>query len=262
MPQTITEIPVNKVQPSGFGLRDLDEATVEELAESIRAGGLLQPIMVRPKGDRYELVFGRHRLEACRRLGWRKIPALVKDISIDEAFLTGLTENLQRNIRINPVAEARGYKLLIAKGWTAHEIAQRIGKSDSYLYDRLRILDRLHPTIQRQLITHVCKSPITPSHAERLTLIEDPKLQLKMAELTQKKQLSVRQLERLTRRIRSQMPNGCICKQCPNYPCKHIPEQNNLLDAILRETFHQKEQMPATPSLKPHSRPSLKWQNS
>jgi len=184
----------------------------------------------------------------------RKKTALVKHISSEEVFLTGLIENLQRNIRINAVAEARGYKRLMAKGWTSHEIANRIGKSDSYVYDRLRVLDRLHPTIQRELVTHVCNSPITSSHAERLTLIEDMKLQLKLGELVRKKHLSVRQLERLTRRIRSQMPNGCICKQCPNYPCKHIPEHDNLLESLLKKSFHQKQQMPTTPI--------LKWQNS
>ena len=254
MPQKISEIPVDRVKPSSFTLRDLDEAAVEELAGSIKASGLLQPIMVKPTGDGYELVFGLHRLAACKRLGWKKIPAFVKHISSEDAFLTGLIENIQRNIRINPVAEARGYKLLMAKGWTSHEIAKRIGKSDSYVYDRLRVLDRLHPTIQRELVTHVCKSPITPSHAERLTLIEDMKLQLKLAELVREKHLSVRQLERLTRRIRTEMPNGCICKQCPNYPCKHVPEQDNLLTSLLKKSFHQKQQIPTTPS--------LKWQNS
>jgi len=132
------------------------------MAESIKANGLLQPIMVKTTGKGYELVFGLHRLEACRRLGWRKIQALVTSISDEDAFLAGLIENLQRNIRVNPIAEARGYKLLIEKGWTAHQIARKIGKGDSYIYDRLRILDRLHPTIQRQLITHVRKPPITP----------------------------------------------------------------------------------------------------
>jgi len=138
----------------------------------------------------------------------------------------------------------------MAKGWTPHEIAKRIGRSDSYVYDRLRVLDRLHPTIRRQLTTHVCKSPITPSHAERLTLIGDMKLQLKLAKLIHKKHLSVRQLERLTRRIQAEMPNGCICKQCPNYPCKHTPKQNNLLNSLLKNPSRQKQQMPATPSLK------------
>jgi len=236
MAQTVTEIPVDKVKPSGLGLRDLDEAIVEDLAKSIKANGLLQPIMVKPAGDGYELVFGLHRLEACRRLGWRTIPALVREIS--------------RNIRINPIVEARGYKHLMAKGWTPHDIAQRIGKSDSYVYDRLRILDRLHPTIRRQLITHVCKTPITPSHAERLTLIGDMKLQLKLAKLIRSRHLSVRQLEQLTRRIQSQTPNGCICKQCANYPCKLIPQQNNLLNSLLKKSFHKKQQKPATPNLK------------
>jgi ParB family chromosome partitioning protein len=123
MSQKVSMVPLDRVKNSGIALRDLDEAAVKELAESIRANGLLQPIMVKPKGDGYELVFGLHRLEACRKLGWKKIPALVKDISSEEAFLTGLIENLQRNIRISPVAEARGYKRLMAKGWTPHEIA-------------------------------------------------------------------------------------------------------------------------------------------
>jgi uncharacterized ParB-like nuclease family protein len=72
MPQKVSEIPVDRVKPSSFTLRDLDEAAVEELAGSIRASGLLQPIMVKPTGDGYELVFGLHRLEACKRLGWKK----------------------------------------------------------------------------------------------------------------------------------------------------------------------------------------------
>jgi len=133
-------VPLGRVEPSGFGLRELDEAVVKELAESIRANGLLQPVMVRRRGDGYELVFGLHRLEACRRLGWRKIPALVREISGEEAFVAGLVENLQRNIRVNPVAEARGYRHLMAKGWTPHEIAQRIGKSDSYVYVHVKSL--------------------------------------------------------------------------------------------------------------------------
>jgi len=86
---------------------------------------------------------------------------------------------------------------------------------------------------------------ITPSHAERLSLIEDKRLQLKLAELIRKRRLSVRQLERLTQRIRSQLPNGCICRQCPNYPCKNIPEHLNLPDLDLKKPFRQRQQNPA-----------------
>lgn len=230
MHQKVLEVPVDRVKPGGFGLRDLDEAVVAELAESIRINGLLQPVMVKPSGDGYELVFGLHRLEACKRLGWKKIPALVRDVSSEDAFLTGLVENIQRNIRVNPVAEAQGYKRLMAKGWSPHEIAQRIGKSDKYVYERLRVLDKLHPAIKKQLVSTRVETPITASHAERLVLVDDPQLQLKLAELVRKKHLSVRQLELLTRKIQSPTPNGCLCRQCPNYPCRHTPEQNQLLN--------------------------------
>ena len=133
MSHTVVEIEVDRIKPSRFRLRELDEAVVEELAKSIEANGLLQPIMVKPIGEGYELTFGLHRLEACKRLGWRKIPSIVKAISSEDAFVAGLVENLQRNIHVNPVAEAEGYKHLLAKGYTVHEIAEKIGKSDGYV---------------------------------------------------------------------------------------------------------------------------------
>ena len=226
----IREIPIDRIRTNKFGLRELDEETVEGIVESIKSQGLLQPIMVRRLNGDYEVVFGLHRLEACKRLGWSHIPAVIVEITEEEAFLTCIIENLQRNVKMNPVAEAKGYKLLLSKGWTPHEIAQKIGKSDSYVYDRLRIITKLHPTIRKQLNSHVCN--ITPSHAERLALIPDPKLQLKLAKLVRERRLSVRQLERLTRKIQTVMPKGCLCKQCPNYPCKYIPEAEEAPDYL------------------------------
>ena len=129
-------------------MRDLDDAVVEGLAKSIEGVGLLQPVVVRPLGDGYELVFGLHRLEACRRLGWKTIPARVEEVSDEEAFLLNVVENLQRNGHINPVAEARGYKHLIERGWTMVQIAEKIGKSCGYVSDRLRVLHRLHPMVR------------------------------------------------------------------------------------------------------------------
>jgi len=224
MPNAVVEIPIDRIKPSRFSLRDLNQSAVMELTESIKASGLLQPIMVKPSGESYQLVFGLHRLEACKRLGWKKIQAIVKRISNEEAFLTGLIENIQRNIHVNPVAEARGYKHLLAKGWTIHEISQRIGKTDSYVCNRLNIIEKLHPQIRKQLsFTRVnSRSHLTPSHAERLALIDDPKRQLQLAKLIEEKNLSVRQLELLTRRLQAETPKGCICRKCPNYPCKHI----------------------------------------
>jgi ParB family chromosome partitioning protein len=222
MSHTVVEIEVDRIKPSRFRLRELDEAVVEELAKSIEANGLLQPIMVKPIGEGYELTFGLHRLEACKRLGWRKIPSIVKAISSEDAFVAGLVENLQRNIHVNPVAEAEGYKHLLAKGYTVHEIAEKIGKSDGYVCDRLRILNRLHPSIQKRLKFTRVNSGLTPSHAERLALIDDPKRQLQLAKLIEEKHLSVRQLEHLTRRLQANTPKGCLCRKCLNYPCRRI----------------------------------------
>jgi len=96
MPNALVEIPIDKIKPSRFRLIDLNQSAVMELTKSIKASGLLQPIMVKPSGENYELVFGLHRLEACKRLGWRKIQAIVKPVSDEEAFLASLIENIQR----------------------------------------------------------------------------------------------------------------------------------------------------------------------
>ncbi|MBS7655201.1 ParB/RepB/Spo0J family partition protein [Candidatus Bathyarchaeota archaeon] len=217
---SIIYLEVNKISSSRFKLRELDETVVKELIESIRANGLLQPIMVRPIEDglRYEIVFGLHRFEAVKQLGLKLIPAVIASVSEEEAFLMNIVENLQRNIKVNPIMEAQCYKNLISKGWTIHEIAHKIGKSDSYVYERLRLLDKLHPAIQKKL-TRACKTFITPSHAERLAIIDDKKQQLKLAKLIEEKHLSLHQLERLTGRIQP-LPKSCLCLKCPNYPCK------------------------------------------
>jgi len=222
----IVEVELDRVRPGEFRLRDLDEAVVEDLAKSIGEAGLLQPVAVRPLGDGYELVFGLHRLEACRRLGWEKIPAIVKHVSDEESFLLNLVENLQRNVHINPIAEAQGYKHLIEKGWTMVEIAEKIGKSCSYVCERLRVLNRLHPKVRKRLsFTCVKTSALTISHAEYLSLIDDPQQQLRLAKTIEEERLSVRQLERMVRRLRrleETMPEGCLCRECPNYPCRKI----------------------------------------
>jgi ParB family chromosome partitioning protein len=116
---SIQEIDVQEILPTSISLRLVDEKTVGELMESVRLNGLLQPITVRPVDEKqFRLVFGSHRLEAVKRLGRKKISAIVREISDEESFLMNVTENLQRNAYVSPIAEARGYKHLISKGWT------------------------------------------------------------------------------------------------------------------------------------------------
>lgn len=221
----IVEIEVDRIRAGKFCLRDLDDMVVGDIANSIKEAGLLQPITVRPISDGYELVFGLHRLQACKQLGWKRIPAIIKKASSEEAFTMHVIENLQRNTHINPIAEAQGYKLLISRGWTMVQIAEKIGKSCSYVSDRLRVLDKLHPRVRRKLSFPRGKTRITISHAEHLSLIEDPQQQLKLAKTVEEEGMSVHKLERMVRKLRrveETLPEGCLCMKCPNYPCSNI----------------------------------------
>jgi len=213
----IRNVDIKLIRPSSFRLRPLDTKTVRDLMSSIKSKGMLQPIMVRPAGKSYEVVFGLHRLEACRRLGLRKIPAIIRRFTQDESILTQIVENLQRNIFIDPIQEAEGYRSLIKKGWTITEIAYSIGKSDNYVSDRLKILKKLNPIIAKK-IKPPGRGPITISHAEQLASITDTSKQLRLATLISKKGLSVRELERL---MRSRAASGkCLCESCRFFPCK------------------------------------------
>jgi len=159
--------------------------------------GLLQPILLRPSGPYYEVVFGQHRFQACKLLGWDSIPAIIKPLSDDECFLTKLVENLQRNVEINPFTEAEGYIGLIDKGWTITKIAQRIGKSDSYVSDRIGLIRRLHPIVANKANGN---GHIRPSHLEILARLKSKEQQLQLLDLIEQKRISVRTLELLVSR--------------------------------------------------------------
>ena len=226
----IREIDIQEILPISISLRCLNEKTVGELMESIRLNGLLQPITVKPVGEKqFRLVFGSHRLEAVRTLGWKKVPAIVREISDEESFLMSMTENLQRNAHVSPIAEARGYKYLISKGWTIGEIARRIGKSDSYVCNRMRILERLHPELRKQVEFPRGNSHLTLSHAEHLSTIREPSRQLELARLIRSQNLSMRELERLTRETGKKIvPNKCLCSECDKYECSQRTDAGHM----------------------------------
>jgi ParB family chromosome partitioning protein len=217
----VREIVIQEILPTSISLRSLDEKIVGELMKSIRINGLLQPITVKPADEKqFRLVFGSHRLEAVRRLGWKKVPAIIREVSDEESFLMNVTENLQRNVHVSPIAEARGYRQLISKGWTISEIARRISKSDSYVCNRMRILRRLHPQLRRQVEFPRGNAYLTLSHAEHLSTINEPLRQLELASLIREQHLSIRELERLTRKTEKKgVRRKRLCSQCDRYDC-------------------------------------------
>jgi ParB/RepB/Spo0J family partition protein len=190
---SIIEVEVAELKAPSLLLRPIDNETVAQLARSIQHAGLLQPIMVRRDSQGYEVVFGVHRLEACRRLGMQRIPAIVSSRNADESILARISENLLRNTYMNPIEEAEGYKRLVAGGWTINAIGQKIGKCDSYVCERLAILDRLSHKLRGEISSEVGR--LTASHAELISRIRDRTRQNVVAELVRRKRLSVRALE-------------------------------------------------------------------
>jgi len=218
---SITELEIERLRPPCLTLRPVDEKTVLELMRSIQNMGLLQPIMVREIRGGYQVVFGSHRIEACRRLGMTKILATIKQLSDAEAFLARVTENLLRNVRMNPVEEAQGYKMLIHGGWTIDAIGKKVGKCDSYVCERLRLLENLDSRLLEQ-VSHGGRG-LTPSHAELLARISDKHKQTEIAELIESRKLSVRAIEAMLNGI--PLPTRVQVVDEAGTCCLHIPSE-------------------------------------
>ena len=212
------ELSIHKLRSPSWVLRPIDPRIVAELARSIETSGLLQPILARERGDGYEVVFGNHRLEACKQLGMKTIPTIVQCLGDAECFLARVSENLVRNSYVNPIEEAKGYKMLVAQGWSIDSIGRRVGKSDSYVCERLALLDRLDDNLQSKIEN----GSLTPSHGELLARIRSRGKRTEIAELIEKKRLSVRTVEEMLRsgplpeRTRAERVCDELCIRIPN----------------------------------------------
>jgi len=180
-------IPINQIDPNP-GQPRKRFAGLDELAASIRQHGLLEPIMVRPKDERYQIVHGERRWRACLLAGEAEIEAILREVDDSQAFQISLAENVQRQ-DLNPIEEAQAFASLQEIGWTQASIAQLIGKSQQYIASRLVLL-KLPAAIKEQITTHV----VSPSHGEMLAGIKDPALQARLVEQVVKDKLSVKGL--------------------------------------------------------------------
>jgi ParB-like partition proteins len=174
-----------------------EDEEFRELLASIEREGLLQPILVRPLGNGlYECVAGERRLRAVKKLGWKEVPAIVKELDNRSALLIALIENLQRK-DLNPIETALAYQSLIEKfGFTQEEVAERVGKDRATVANLLRIL-KLPEEIKQDLL----EGRLSVGHAKALLSLQDADSILQVRELILKKGLSVRQTEELVRKI-------------------------------------------------------------
>ncbi|MCX7907410.1 MAG: ParB/RepB/Spo0J family partition protein [Bacteroidetes bacterium] len=194
------EIDIDRVRPNPYQPREqFDEEALEELAQSIRQHGLIQPITVRAAEDGYyELITGERRWRACRRIGMPRIPAFVREANDETMLEMALVENIQREA-LNPLEIALGYRRLLEEcSLTQEQIAERVGKDRSTVANFLRLL-QLPDAIQAALRD----GRISMGHARAMLGLNRKEEQLRVLEQTLRQNLSVRQVEELVRRLKT-----------------------------------------------------------
>ena len=190
------EVEIDLIDPSILQPRSVfDDAKLDDLAKSISANGVVQPVLLRRKGNRFELIAGERRWRAAERAGLTKIPAVVRNVSDDKVLELALIENIQRE-DLNPIEEARAYRKLIETlGLTQETVALRVGRDRSYVTNYLRLL-RLPEDIQDLLKS----GRISTGHARTLLGLEQAVLQRRIARKVIEQDLSVRATEQLVRK--------------------------------------------------------------
>lgn len=193
----VVNIPLDEIQPNIYQPRKtFNDESLEELTESIKSYGVLQPIVVRRNGRRgYEIIAGERRWRACKKAGLKEIPAIIKDVKDMDTAIMALIENIQRE-DLNFIEEAEGYRQLIQEcGVTQEQLAMKLGKSQSTIANKMRIL-KLPP----EIINIISQEKLSERHARSLLKLPDKELQMKVLKEVVEKKLSVRQTEELIER--------------------------------------------------------------
>ncbi len=202
------ELDPSLIEPSSVQPRiRFDEASLKELADSIRANGVVQPLLVRRSGRRFELIAGERRLRAARIAGLETVPVVVREVPDEKLLEIALVENIQRE-DLNPIEEALAYRgLLEGVGLTQESLASRVGRDRSYITNYLRLL-RLPEDVQRL----VQNKSLSVGHARALLGITEAIRQSELALAIIKRDLSVRETEQLIRRSagRSRRPRAAV----------------------------------------------------
>jgi ParB family chromosome partitioning protein len=193
----IVEVPLNRVLPNPHQpRRHMDEASLEELAASIREHGILQPVLVTEVIDGYQLIAGERRVRAARLAGLERVPALVRQLADRDQLEVALVENVQRS-DLDPIDEALAYRqLMVEFGLTQERVAERVGKARATVANTLRLLD-LHPEVQAA----ITDGRLSEGHGRALGSLE-PDGQAPVLRTVVAQGLSVRQTEELVRRLR------------------------------------------------------------
>ena len=224
----VVQLNLNDIIPNRFQPREVfDEKALKELAVSIKEHGVIQPIIVREVNGKYEIIAGERRYKASALAGMTKIPAIVRDLDDKESSKVALLENLQRK-NLNPIEEARTYqKILEIDQMTQEELAKTMGKSQSAVANKIRLLS-LPDEVQEALL----KEEISERHARTLLNVDDAKIQKELLDKVIENKMSVRKLEEEIKGIKGDKDEigpsvNMFIDSNPLTPTAEIPEEVN-----------------------------------
>jgi len=230
----VTAVAANPRQPR----QTLSDDSLGDLVDSIAQHGILQPILVRRLAGGYELVAGQRRLRAAQLLGLAEVPAVITEAADEDTGLLALVENLQRE-GLGFLEEAAAYERLLREfGLTQEELARRIGKSQSTVANKLRLL-----RLPEEVRTKVQSPSFTERHARALLSLRDPKSQLKVAETVENKSLTVRQTEALVERlVAEETAEGTAAKRKPAQSWRAVFRDARILSNTFRAAVERLRQ--------------------
>ncbi len=190
--QTELELKVSELEPNRDQPRKaFDEVQLEELADSIRKYGVLQPLLVQKKKDNYEIIAGERRWRAAKLAGLKTVPVVIREYSPQQAMEIALIENVQRE-DLNPIEEALAYQRLMQEfSLKQEEIAERVSKNRTTITNSMRLLN-LTPEVQKMLV----EGRISSGHARALLALSDPQQQIELAKKVELERMSVREIEK------------------------------------------------------------------
>ena len=219
----LSKVEPNREQPR----KNFDEDSLQELAESLKQFGMLQPILVQNRGDYYEIIAGERRWRAAKIAGLKEVPVIVRELTEQEIMEISLIENIQRE-DLNPIEEAQAYKRLLTEFHLKQdEVAERVSKSRTAVTNSMRLL-KLCDEVQKMVVDDM----ISTGHARALISIEDPEEQYLIAQKIFDEKLSVREVEKLVKDLHK--------------PPKPPKEENKTLQAIYQEISERLKQSLST----------------
>lgn len=216
---------INKVEPNREQpRRNFDEDALQELSESVKQFGVLQPLLVQDKKDYYEIIAGERRWRAAKLAGLKEVPVIIKDLTEQEVVEIALIENIQRE-NLNPIEEAFAYKRLLTEfNLKQDEVAERVSKSRTAVTNSMRLL-KLNEKVQQMVIDDM----ITTGHARALLGIDDSEKQYITAQKIFDEKLSVRETEKLVKKIQQEKDNPTV-------------KESSKIDPKMEAIFHDLEE--------------------